>query len=255
MAKKVVFKTPKQNKIKMRGGDLIFYGFSSFVLIALIIIIGYPVLYTISCSFSSGRALLSGRVLLWPVEPSLSGYQLVFKYKAVWVGFKNSIIYTIISVAVTMFLQILTAYPLSRRNFQARKPLTTFFFIPMLVSAGMIPTYITRSKLGLVGNPGGVILAGCLGFSNVLILRTAFKGVPEELYEAARVDGANDIQVMLRIALPLIKATTSVMILYSIVGCWNDYFNPMLYLRKAEQFPLQLVLRTILTGVQQVDKS
>lgn len=239
----------------MRGSDRIFYGITTFLLLLLLFVVGYPVIYVISCSFSSYNALSTGRVLLWPVEFSFAGYKFIFRYRPVWRGYLNSFLYTFASVAVTLFLQISAAYPLSKRYYQGRKLFMVYYFIIMMFHAGLIPTYLTFSNLGLVGNPGGVILAGCVNVTSVLILRTAFKNVPEELYEAAIVDGANELQVLFRIALPLIKATTSVIMLYSIVGCWNDYLHPMLYLRDSDQYTLQQVLRTILTGAEQLDMS
>ena len=246
-------KTPEKNRIKMRGSDKIFYAITTVLLVLLILIVGYPLIYVVSCSVSSYDALSTGRVMLWPVGFSLEGYEFIFKYKPVWTGYKNSIIYTFFSVLVTMFLQTLAAYPLSKRDYQGKKFFITYYFIVMLFHAGLIPTYLSRASLGLVGSPLAVILAGCVSMHNVLILRTAFRGVPNELYDAATVDGASEFSVLVRITLPLAKATISVLTLYSIVGCWNDYFNPMLYLRDDKLFTLQQVLRDILTGAESID--
>ena len=133
--------------------------------------------------------------------------------------------------------------------------MTFIFFATMLFSAGMIPYYLVRAKLGLLGSRWAVILTGTLSVSNMLILRTAFKGVPQELYDAARIDGANDFQTLFHIALPLVKPTLSVLVLFSLVANWNEYFSSLLYLRDKAKYPLQLVLRTILIASESLDMS
>ena len=133
--------------------------------------------------------------------------------------------------------------------------MTTVFFITMMFSAGLIPMFLVKSSLGLVGSRWAVILSGTLTVSNMLILRTAFKGVPKDLYDAAEIDGASDIQTLYHVGIPLVKATLSVLVLYSLVGSWNEYFNSMIYLRDKALYPLQLVLRTIMMGASSLDMS
>ena len=219
----------------------------------VIISVGYPVLYVISSSFSSSNALNTGQVLLWPVEFTLDSYKFVMQYKTVWVGFKNTLFMTLVGLVAKMILTIGCAYPLSKRNYQGVKFFTAFFFITMMFSAGMVPYFLVRSELGLVGTRWAVISCGTLSISNMLILRTAFKQVPSELYEAAEIDGATSFQTLFHVGLPLVKATLSVLTLYGLVGGWNEYFNSMIYLRDKALYPLQLVLRTILLGAQSMD--
>ena len=228
---------------------------STVILLTLLIVVGYPVIYVISASFSSAEALSTGQVLLWPVDFTLEGYHFVMKYRAVWIGFRNSIFYTIAGVSLTMFLTILCAYPLSRPDYQGRKIITVVFLITMMVAAGLIPNFLVRSKLGLVGSPIAVILCGTISVSQMIILRTAFNSIPRDLYEAATIDGANDFQILWHVSVALSKATISVIVLYSMVGNWNEYFNSMIYVRNSELWPLQMVLRNILTGVQSIDTS
>ena len=243
----------KANKIVESKGDRVLSGITTFILIAVLIIVGYPILYVVACSFSSSNALDLGKVVLWPVEPTLAGYEFVFQYRTVWIGYRNTIFYTVFGVMITMFIQIICAYPLARQNYQGKSVLMKYFFITTMLSAGLIPTYIIKSALGLKDNVWAVLLAGILGVHNVIILRTALKGVPSELYDAAAIDGAGEIQTMLEIALPLVKATTSVLLLYSAIGCWNDYFNAMIYLNNENLYPLQLFLRVILTAAESID--
>ena len=242
----------KSHKMK---GDRSMQIISTVILLFLLIVVGYPVIYVISASFSSAEALSTGQVLLWPVDFTLEGYHFVMKYRTVWIGFRNSIFYTIAGVSLTMFLTVLCAYPLSRPDYQGRKVITVVFLVTMMVAAGLIPNFLVRSKLGLVGSPIAVILCGTISVSQMIILRTAFNSIPRDLYEAATIDGANDFQILWHVSVALSKATISVIVLYSMVGNWNEYFNSMIYVRNSELWPLQMVLRNILTGVQSIDTS
>lgn len=242
----------KKKRHKMKG-DRTMQVVSTIALILVLIVVGYPVLYVIAASFSSAEALSTGRVLLWPVDVNLEGYRFVFRYSSVWRGFRNSILYTIVGVSLTMFLQICAAYPLSKSTYQGRKFMTKVYLFTMMVNAGLIPNFLLKSSLGLVGSPAAVILTGSVGVSSMIILRTAFSSIPQEMFDAAKIDGANDFQCLWNIGLPLSKATLSTLLLFSITGNWNEYFNSMIYLRDSNLWPLQLVLRGILTGAQELE--
>lgn len=245
----------KSQRIHRTVGDSILDIATTLILIFVLILVGYPLLYVISASLSDPKAISAGRVILWPVDFSLSGYQFIFYYEAVWIGFKNSIIYTICGVAATMTLSICFAFPLSRPNYQGSKVITMIFIFAMFTSPGLIPNFLTRVKvLGLYGSPLAVIFAGCIGMSTLTIMRTAFRAVPRELYEAAEMDGASPLYQLLRIGIPLSKATIGVQTLYAFVGCWNDYFNAMIYLPDEDMHPLSLVARMILTAAEIVDQ-
>lgn len=243
----------ESTKIIESRGDRFLSAFTTLFLVLILIIVGYPVIYVISCAFSSSEALQLGKVVLWPVEPTVAGFEFVLKYDRVWIGYRNTIFYTFFGVMATLAIQTLCAYPLSRSNYQARSVLTKYFFIPTMISAGLIPQFIVKAQLlGMKDTIWAVLLAGILSFSQVVIMRTALKAVPSELYDAAAIDGATEFQIMTKIALPLVKATTVVLILYSAIGCWNDYFNAMIYLDEEKLYPLQLFLRTILTAAQAI---
>lgn len=243
----------KKKKMKRTWSDKLVYAGSTLMLIAILVIVGYPVLYVISASMSNSEALLTGRVVLWPVNFTLDSYKFVMKYKTIWLGLKNTVIVMAAQVSIEMMLTVLCAYPLSKKEYKRRKVMTVIFFITMMFSAGLVPSFLIKSKLGLVGTRWAVIFCGCLGVSNMLIVRTAFKSVPNELYEAAQMDGATHFQSLWKVGLPLIKATLSVILLYSMVGAWNEYFNSMIYLRDKMKYPLQLILRTILLGAEALD--
>jgi len=244
-------------KIKETLGDRVLLGFTTVVLVFVMIIVGYPVLYVISSSFSSNDALSAGRVVLFPIEPSMASYKYVFQFDELWQGYKMTIFYTIFGTTITMIAQILCAYPLSRPKYQGRGGIMAVFFITTMVGAGMVPTLIVRSAMGLRDNVWAVLLAGVLSVHNMIILRTSFRSsIPGELYDAAAIDGANDFQTLFKIALPLTKATLSVLTLYSAVGNWNEYFTSMIYLpQRKDLWPLQLVLRDIMSGKQSLEET
>ena len=216
--------------------------------------VGYPGVYTISCSISSAAALNTGRVYLWPVGFSLNGYKFVMQYKQFFVGFRNSVFYTITGSLIQLLLKIMLAYPISRPNFHAKGVYSKILVATMLVNAGMIPLFIIKTKLGLYNNIWAFLFTGGLSTSDVFILRTAFRStVPGELYDAASIDGASELQMLWKIALPLCKATLSVITLYTIVGYWNNYMTPLIYLRDEHLQPLSLFLRNVLTASSVVD--
>lgn len=235
------------NKINDSRGDRILYTIADILLIFVLIIVAYPVIYVISSSFSSGAAVSSGRVVLWPVDFSLQGYQLVFVNKTVWIGMKNSIIYTIAGTVINMFLSIMAAYPLSRPQYRFKGLLGTMFTITMIFSAGIIPTYIIMSRMNLVNSVVGYLLLNAVTTYNMVIIKTYFKNsIPADLFDAAAIDGCSEFQILSKVVLPLSKSVLSVVTLYYAVAHWNAYFNALIYLPKEEMQPLQCVLRRIL---------
>lgn len=243
----------KNTKIHETLGDRILNWITATVLVLVTIIVGYPLIYVISCSISSSKALTAGLVVLWPVDVSLEAYDFVLAYKDVWVGFRNSIFYCVCDVLFQMTCTIMVAYPLSRRYMQGRTFYTMFFYLTTRVGAGLIPVFILKCDLGLFDNVWAVLIAGSIGISHILILRTAINSsIPSELHDAAMIDGANHFQVVFKLVVPLTKATLSVLTLYCIVGQWNEYFTSMIYLRDKKYYPLQLVLRPIMTAASMV---
>ena len=248
-------KTAKKNRIDLCLSDRIMRDIVYALMFLLILIILYPLIYVVSSSFSSGEAVSTGKVLLWPVEFSLQGYKAVFAYQQVWVGYRNTIFYTVAGTLLNLTLTIMAAYPLSRKNFQFRNFYMTLFLITMFFSGGIIPNYILMTKLHLTNTRWSLILSGSISVYNMIIMRTFFQNsIPNELLEAAKIDGITDIGYLLKVVLPLSKSILAVITLYYAVAHWNDYFNAMLYLRDESLYPLQLVLRSIL-NVGKVDLS
>ena len=241
----------KHHDIKIKRNrswdDKLLYASTDLILLLLLLVVGYPIIYVLSCSFSSGAAVSSGRVLLWPVDFSLDGYKFVFNYKDVWTGFGNTIFYTVVGTALNMFLSVLVAYPLSRPNYQGRGIVTMLFTFTMMFHAGMIPNYMLVSNLGLINSRWALVLVAAISTYNMIIIRTYFKNsIPSELIEAARIDGCSELRTLWSIVLPLSKAVLSVVTLYYAVSHWNSYFNALLYLRDRDLQPLQVILRDIL---------
>jgi len=242
-------KRNKKNRIRLCLEDRIMYTIVKILMILLIVVIAYPLIYVVSSSFSSGIAVSSGKVLLWPVDFSLEGYKLVFSYRQVWTGYWNTIILTVVGTVLNVVLTTMAAYPLSRKHFAGKKLYLTIFMVTMYISGGIIPSYILMSKLHLVGSRWAVLLSGTIGISNLIVMRTFFQNsIPEELLEAAKIDGISDIGYLLRIVIPLSKAIFAVITLYYAVGHWNSYFTSMIYLRERDMYPLQIILRDILNA-------
>lgn len=243
-----VNKLNKTKEFSKRGmSDKTFDAIVMAIMIAFLIIVLYPLIYVVSSSFSSGTAVTTGRVLLWPVEFSVEGYKIVFSNKQIWTGYANTIFYTVTATLFGLVSIIMTAYPLSRKGFQWRDFYAWYFIIPMYIGGGIIPTYIWMTDLGLVNTRLFMIISSAVGMSNVILMRTYFQSsIPTELLESAKMDGISDMGYLFKIVLPLSKAVVSVVTLYLIVGEWNSYFTGMIYLRDEEKWPLQLVLRQIL---------
>lgn len=243
----------KHHDIKIKRNrswdDKLLYASTDIMLVLLLLVVGYPIIYVLSCSFSSGIAVSSGQVLLWPVDFSLQGYKIIFNYKSVWTGFGNTIFYTFFGTLMNMVLSVLVAYPLSRPNYQGRKLVTGLFTFLMMFSAGLIPAYLLMSNLGLTNSRLGMILISGISTYNIIIIRTYFKNsIPSELIEAARIDGCSELRTLWNIVLPLSKSVLAVVTLYYAVAHWNSYFTAMIYLRDPDKQPLQIILRGILAA-------
>ena len=234
---------------RVAASDKIFYTIVYTIITLIVLVVLYPVIYTLSASFSSGPAVTAGRVILWPVDLSIAGYQLALQNRMVYVGYMNTLIYVFTETTINTVMTVLLAYALSRRDFSGKKMFDLYCMVPMFFGGGLIPTYVLVSNLGLTNTRMGIIILGCVSLSNMILVRTYFQSsIPGELLDSARLDGASDVYYLTNIAIPLAKPVLSVIILYSVVGSWNSYMTPLLYLRDRELFPLQLILRSILSS-------
>ena len=233
--------------MKYSRSDYIFHTCNYLFLFFILFIVAYPLIFIVSASFSSGDALLNGRVWLFPVEPGFGGYDLVFRTKEVWIGYRNSLFYTFFTTVLTLMVTMFAAYPLSIPQFRGRKLLMTYMLITMFFGGGLIPTYLLISGLGLVDNPLVMIVPGLVSTWNIIITRTFFQSsgiLP--LREAAIIDGADEFNFFFRILFPLSGAIIAVNCLFVAVGSWNSFFSAMIYLNDENLWPLQLILRNIL---------
>ncbi len=227
--------------------DKIFYVLLYVLVTLLLAIIIYPLIYIISSSFSSPAAVASGQVTLLPVKPSLEGYQAVFKNKYVLTGYRNTIFYTALGTFINVAMTMIAAYPLSRPTLPGRKLFMYLFTFTMLFSGGMIPTYLLIRDLKMLDTIWALVIPGAISVYNMMIAKTFLQtSIPNDLYEAAQIDGCSHFRYFFNIVLPLSKAILAVLVLFYAVGHWNSYFNAFLYLQNKKLFPLQIILREIL---------
>lgn len=217
------------------------------ILIFITLLCLYPLYYTVIASVSDFTAVATGKVGLWPINFQLKAYKAVFENQQIWLGYRNTIIYTVLGTAFNLCLTIPTAYVMSKKRMFGHSIITWYFLITMYFGGGMIPTYLLYKDLGLLNNPLVMIVTGGLSIYNMIVARTYFSSsIPADLYEAGRIDGCSEFGLFFKIALPLSMPITAVMMLYYAVGHWNSYFNAMMYLTKVDYQPLSLVLRRIL---------
>ena len=236
----------KTSFLKESFSDKLYDIITRFLVIFAVVICVYPYVYVISISLSSGIAVNQGRVWLYPVDIDLSTFGMVMRYGELWTSYLNTFYYTIVGTICNIIMTCLAAYPLSRRRFFMRRKLNFLLAFTMYFSGGLIPTYIVVTSLGLYNKRAAMILPVLCSAYNIMICRSAFESIPEDLFEEAAIEGANDFTCLTRIAIPLIKPTLAVLTLYYAVARYNDFFNAMLYLGKKELQPLQLFLRKIL---------
>ncbi len=233
--------------IRESAGDRAFL-IGVYVLLGLIFIaIAYPLIFIVSSSFSSYPAVRAGRVWLWPVDPSLAGYQFVFRDPDIVTGYLNSAFYTVGGTALSVTLTIMMAYPLSLKDFWGRRLIIWALIFAFIFNGGLIPFYLVVKDLGMIDTRWAMIVPSALGIFQVMLAKTFFQStIPTELYEAAQLDGCGDVRFLLSVVVPLSKPIIAVLVLLYAIGQWNSYFNALIFLNSDSLYPLQLVLRSIL---------
>lgn len=228
-------------------GDKVFIILVYVLLSAVMLIVLYPLIYIVSASFSDPQAVVSGKVMLWPVDVTLRGYKAVFRNPKILTGFMNSFIYMGVGTVVNLIMTMLCAYPLSRKEFTARNKIAALFVFTMYFSGGLMPTYMIVNKLGLINTRWAMIIPSAMSTYNMIIARTYMvNSIPDELYEAAQIDGCSPFKYLLKVVVPLCKPILAVLTLYYGIAKWNNYFDAMLYINDASLQPLTIVLREIL---------
>ncbi|UVI30621.1 carbohydrate ABC transporter permease [Paenibacillus spongiae] len=236
-----------KNKIKEPLGDRMLLIVIYIALTAVMLVVLYPLLYIFSSSLSSPSAIVSGKVWLFPVDFSIKAYASIFRSTQLMMGYYNTIIYTVVGTLINVVFTVLLAFPLAQRTFPARKIIMIFMMITLFFDGGLIPTYLLVKNLHMLDTRWALWLPGALSIFQVIVARTFFQtSIPEELAEAARMDGCRDSRFLVSIVLPLSKPILAVMTLMYAVGHWNAYFDALIYLRSENLFPLQYVLRNVL---------
>jgi putative aldouronate transport system permease protein len=238
--------TDKSTIADTRGDRIFLIGVKVMLWIALLLV-AIPLVYIVANSFSSASAVSAGRVLLWPVEPSVRAYKEAFSDPLIMKGYLNSFIYAIGGTLISVTLTIAIAYPLSRRTFFGRNVIMSLLIFTMLFSGGLIPTYLVVQNLGLLNTRWAMVLPSAIGVWQVIIARTFFRStIPDELHEAATIDGASDLRFLWSVVLPLSKPVIAVIALMYAIFQWNSYFDALVYLKDPGLYPLQIVLRNVL---------
>lgn len=233
-------------KIKHSRVDRMILGINNIFLCLAVLIVLVPLVYIVIASFMNPTVLLNKGISFNVSDWSLEGYKTILSNDAMVRGFVNSILYSIGFAVITVVVSIFAAYPLSVNGFVGKNIFMTMFVITMFFGGGLIPTYLLVKNLGMLNTVWAILLPGAINVWNIILARTFFKGIPNELYEAARVDGASDLVIFFKLVLPLSKPIIFVLALYAFVGQWNSYFDAMIYLEDPNLHPLQLVLRSIL---------
>lgn len=242
-------------RIRETGKDRVFNAFNLVFWILVLFIVLYPLWLILIASVSDPDAVLQARVLLWPVDFSLMGYEAVFQYSELWGSYANSVFYTVVGSALSVMVSLAAAYALSR-SFARKKIVNLAITFTMFFSGGLIPIFLNVRDLGLYNTRAVMILMNLVSVWNLMVARTYIQtSIPNELYEAAVMDGANHFTYFFRCVLPLSGTIVAVLSVYYGVARWNDYFTGLVMLRDRRLYPLQLVLREILASLTSTGSS
>lgn len=237
-----------QTKYYDTGRDKILLGTIYILMALMILIVILPILHILSCSFSSAEDIIAGKVTVYPVSFTLSSYQAILQHQDLIQGFLNSVFYSSLGPIISVALSVALAYPLSKQDLPGRKIILRVMMVTMLFSGGLIPTYLVSKAVGLTNNRWGfLLLASALNVYNVFVARTFFKSsIDQGIYDSAEIDGAGAMRCLISIVLPLSKAVLAVLLLWDIVGYWNNYQNALVYLTDRNLQPLQIIIREIM---------
>ena len=231
-------------------GSKVFDVFNVILMFLFLLVTLYPFWYAIIISLSDGKAVMANRVSIVPIDMTFATYKVVLRDPSIVTGFRNTIIYTVVGTLINLAASSLCAYPLSRSQLPGRGIIMKLIVFTMFFSGGMIPTYLVVNSLGIIDSIWAIVLPGAISTYNMIVMRTFFMGIPESLHEAACLDGASEVQILVRVVLPLSKAILATMLLFYGVGHWNSYMNALLYLNKKDLFPLQSILRNMVVDGQ-----
>ncbi|MEF3305846.1 carbohydrate ABC transporter permease [Paenibacillus sp. GYB003] len=226
--------------------DVVNIGLLSLLFVATV----YPFVYMIAVSLSDSVSVMKGSVFLWPKGFNVDMYRVVLTDPRIWSGYRNTVLYTAAGTAVSLAVTSMAAYALSKPRMLFHKPITIGIVVTMFFGGGMIPTFLVVKSYGLVDTFWSMIVPGAVSAWYLIMMRTFFAGLPQELEEAGKMDGLNDIGLFVRIALPLSKAALATIGLFYAVGIWNNFYSALIYLRNPDLVPLQVILRNIVLAGQ-----
>ena len=232
--------------IKESLNDRIFTAVNTLILIVLGLLVLYPIYFIIIASISDPTYVNMGKTMFWPKGLNFLGYKKLLEYPEILTGYKNTVIYTVVGTLVNMFVVVFTAFSLSRRELPGRKLFNIYFVITMYVSGGVIPRYIVVNGLHLTNTMWSLIIPGALNVYNMIVCRSFFENsIPQELYEATKIDGGGWFTFFFKIVLPLSKPILAVMVLYHALVHWNRYLEALYYIRDSSKYPLQMILKSL----------
>lgn len=233
--------------VKKSGGEKVFHFILYLLSGVILLIVVYPLWFVVIASFSDPSAVASGKVWLWPQGFTLDGYRELLRHDEIWIGYWNTILYTIVGTLIGVAVNVLAAYALSRKDLVGRRFISLMFIFTMFFNGGLVPTFLTIKDFHLYNTFWVMVLPFSVSVYNIIVARTFFENsIPSDLNDAAKIDGCGNLRYFFSIVMPLSKAVLAVIGLWTAVGMWNSYFNALVYLKDADRYPLQLVLRNIL---------
>lgn len=238
-------------RMKQSWDDRLFNIICNLFLVLFVIVVFYPIYYIVIASFSDPKYAVGGEPLLYPRGITFEGYKQVFQDKRIMTGYMNTIFYTVCGTLLGVTMTMLSGYAFSRKDLPGRGILLKLYAFTMYFGGGMIPTFMVVKKLGMVNSRAVMIILGCISVYNIIVVRSfMMSNIPDELLDAAKIDGCGNGRFFMQIVLPLSQAIIAVMVLYTAVGYWNSYMNAVIYITDEGKYPLQLVLKKILYAVQ-----
>lgn len=235
----------KQKRNRRISGDKIFGFINLFLLLLFVLIILYPIYYMFIVSISGSANVVRGEVKWFPININWNSYKTILNNESLGRSYFNTVFYTVAGTSICLFMSALCAYPLSRKNLYGKKFLTFFIVFTMLFDVGMIPKFLVVDALHLRNTVFSILLPSAINVYYMIMIRTFFQNVPEEMLESAKMDGASELRIFFKIMLPLSKPVLASVTLFYAVGIWNSYLSPLLYLDEKKLYPLQLILRNI----------
>ena len=236
-------------RVAKSKGDHLFYAINYFLVFLITASCLYPFVYILSASISDPFAVIRGDVFIFPKGINFVAYKNVFSSNELWYSYRNTLWYVVVGTAVNVFMTVLMAYPLSRKKFSGRKTINLFVVFTLFFSAPLVPTFLLVKSVGLMNSMWALVIPTAIDTFYLIIMRSFFEELPESIIEAAVIDGCNDLQILYKIVIFLSGPVIAVMILFYAVAHWNSYFGALLYLNDEKLYPVQMILRKILIGL------